>query len=188
MKSESIIFRFFGRVFRYTITIRETAKRKGMPMENATFDFPLKAYVDGAWVDGGVGYGFVILDRSSIIAERSESVPKGPWADSRQVGGELLAMMAVLAWCEERSVPEITVFYDYEGIRSWAVGEWKANKEITRTYVGEMRRCSVKVRWVKVKSHSGDRYNDRVDRLAKDGAAGIAYYWVEETHREADRG
>ena len=70
-------------------------------MDRNNFKYPLKAYVDGAYRDGGVGYGFIIFDRSTVLAERSEPVPKGIWADSRQVGGELLATMAVLAWCEE---------------------------------------------------------------------------------------
>ncbi len=157
-------------------------------MAERSSDLSLKAYVDGAWVKGGVGYGYIILDRSSVIAKRSESVPKGPWADSRQVGGELLATMAVIAWCEERMIPEITLFYDYEGIRSWALGLWKTNKEITRTYVAGIRRSSVRVRWMKVKSHSGDRYNDVVDLLAKDGAAGISAYWADTEYQEVGRG
>jgi len=104
-------------------------------MDRNNFKYPLKAYVDGAYRDGGVGYGFIIFDRSTVLAERSEPVPKGIWADSRQVGGELLATMAVLAWCDDRGVREITVFYDYEGIRAWATGKWRAKKELTQTYV-----------------------------------------------------
>ncbi len=150
-------------------------------MDRTGFKYPLKAYVDGAYRDGGVGYGFIIFDRSTVLAERSEPVPKGIWADSRQVGGELLATMAVLAWCDDRGVREVTVFYDYEGIRAWATGKWRAKKDITQTYVKEIRSRQVKVRWVKVKSHSGDPYNERVDRLAKEGAAGISCYWEEKT-------
>ena len=64
--------------------------------------------------------------------------------------------------------------YDYEGIAKWCTGEWKTKKEGTaaykRFYDGIKDR--LQVRFVKVKGHSNDEYNDMADMLAK-SALGI---------------
>lgn len=60
------------------------------------------------------------------------------------------------------------------GIKSWALGEWKTNIEITKKYKAfyDSIKDELKVTFVKVKAHSNDEYNDLADRLAKD-AIGI---------------
>ncbi len=84
--------------------------------------------------------------------------------------GELHATMQVLRWCEKNNVLDIEVFYDYEGIQKWAAGEWRANNAATQHYQQTVQASPVRVIWRKVKSHSGVRWNDVVDELAKQGA------------------
>ena len=62
------------------------------------------------------------------------------------------------------------IYYDYEGIAAWAQGRWKTNREGTAAYKAffDAVKEKIDVRFVKVKGHSGDKYNDRADRLAKD--------------------
>ena len=68
----------------------------------------------------------------------------------------------------------LDLYYDYEGIEKWCTGEWKTNKRGTIDYKEYYN--SVKdvldVRFIKVKGHSGDKYNDMADSLAK-AAAGV---------------
>jgi ribonuclease HI len=137
----------------------------------------VKVYVDGAWVAGSVGYGFVILSGSNVKVKRSSRVTESPWTDSRQVGGELLAVMNALRWCQDRKIKRIEVYYDYEGVHAWAEGIWKANKIITNDYRRFISESKVSVSWNKVRSHSRDPLNDLADQLAKDGANGKEYYW-----------
>ena len=128
------------------------------------------AYTDGSYLDGAIGYGVVILKDGEPIAELSGPVEEEQLQGMRQVGGELLAFYKAVDWCQENHVQDVAVFYDYEGIEKWATGEWKANNPATQAYVKSMRDCPIAIRWQKVDSHSGDRWNDRADQLAKLGA------------------
>jgi len=66
-------------------------------------------------------------------------------------------------------IKSISIFYDYEGIQKWCNGDWKAKKEGTKRYVEFYKDASklVDVDFIKVKGHSGDKYNDLADELAK---------------------
>ena len=68
---------------------------------------------------------------------------------------------------------EVTIFYDYQGIESWATGEWKTNLDYTKEYknFAEKVATRVKVNFVKVKAHTGVELNERVDELAKQAIA-----------------
>lgn len=127
-----------------------------------------QAYVDGSYINGSVGYGAVILHQNQEIKRFSGSVEHD--VEQRQVVGELQATIQVLMWCEENNILDIEVFYDYEGIQKWAAGEWRANTGATQHYQRIVQATPVRVIWQKVKSHSGVRWNDVVDELAKQGA------------------
>lgn len=71
------------------------------------------------------------------------------------------------------TLPElIEIHYDYNGIERWVTGEWKAKKEETEIYRDKMRSFfeMIDIGFVHVKGHSGDKYNDKADGLAKMGA------------------
>ena len=54
-------------------------------------------------------------------------------------------------------------------IGAWADRRWKANNPLTqgyRDYVAEARK-TIDIRFVKVKAHAGNKYNELADRLAK---------------------
>ena len=96
-------------------------------------------------------------------------------AQMRNVAGEIKGSETVIRWCLEQGVPALEIHHDYEGIAKWCTGEWKANKEGTKAYQAFYRQASktMHIRFVKVKGHSGDTYNDMADRLAKE-ALGMA--------------
>ncbi|MBE9478877.1 MAG: hypothetical protein IMY80_02845 [Chloroflexi bacterium] len=87
------------------------------------------------------------------------------------MAGELRAVQEAIAWCREHSVAEVSLFYDYEGIEKWATGEWRANKPATRAYARMAQDWPIVVHWHKVESHTGNRWNDHADQLAKRGAS-----------------
>jgi len=128
-------------------------------------------YVDGSFINGSTGYGVVVLKNGKVIAELSGSVPELAVDGSRQVAGELLAVKEALKWCEQRSINEVLIYYDYYGIEKWATRQWKANRPLTIEYARRVGESPIKIHWRKVNSHSGDRWNDRADVLAKQGAA-----------------
>jgi ribonuclease HI len=127
-------------------------------------------YVDGSFINGATGYGAVILKDQKVVDELSGAVPIAEVSDTRQVAGELVAVKEALNWCLAHSVSEVSIYYDYLGIEKWATGKWKTNKPLTRDYARFVRDCPIKIHWHKVNSHTGDRWNDRADALAKQGA------------------
>ena len=77
-------------------------------------------------------------------------------------------------WAIENGYKKITIYYDYEGIEKWANGIWKANKVGTQRYkafVAEKRQ-EIEIAFRKVAAHTGVKYNEMADQLAK-AALGI---------------
>lgn len=64
----------------------------------------------------------------------------------------------------------IAIYHDYEGIARWCLGDWKTNKEGTKAYKAfyDGIKDKLHVRFIKVKGHSNDKYNDMADMLAKE--------------------
>ncbi len=104
----------------------------------------------------------------------SESFDDADLAEMRNVAGEIKGAETVLRYCLEHRVPAVEIFHDYQGVASWATGEWKTNKAGTKAYAAFCREAAKRVRvsFRKVKGHSGDTYNDLADSLAK-AALGI---------------
>ncbi len=132
-----------------------------------------KAYVDGSYHNGKIGYGAVILKNDETVQEIYGRIFDGDFSKHRQVGGELLAVIKVLEWCEERDIRNISIYYDYTGIKEWATDSWKANKEATKKYKKFIKESSVSVEWIKVKAHSGNEFNEIADALALKGTKTI---------------
>ena len=70
----------------------------------------------------------------------------------------------------ENNYKEIDIFYDYEGIRSWAMGYWKTNKDETKAYKKffDEKKEKIFINFHKVEAHTGDKFNEMVDSLAKE--------------------
>jgi len=128
-------------------------------------------YVDGSYISGATGYGAVVLKNGDVLDELSGPVDASEVSGTRQVAGELVAVKEALNWCRENSVDEVSIYFDYLGIEKWATGQWKTNQPLTREYARFVIGCPIKIRWHKVNSHTGDRWNDRADALAKKGAS-----------------
>jgi ribonuclease HI len=135
-----------------------------------TAPWEYEAYVDGSYTDGQVGYGTLIMKAGEVVFEVGGMVRDPTLLDMRQVGGELQAVYTTIDWCKNNHVQGVSIYYDYEGIERWATGSWKANNPATQAYSSFMRGCGIKISWNKVKSHSGNPWNEYVDRLAKQGS------------------
>ncbi|MCK5521147.1 MAG: ribonuclease H, partial [Candidatus Marinimicrobia bacterium] len=65
-------------------------------------------------------------------------------------------------------IKEFSLFFDYTGIRDWAEKNWRAKNEYTQAYRDFMEKFKdIKIHWEKVAAHSGNRWNERADELAK---------------------
>ena len=127
-------------------------------------------YVDGSFINGATGYGAVVLEDGKVVDELSGVVDASEVNETRQVAGELVAVKEALNWCREHSVDEVSIYYDYLGIEKWATRQWKTNQPLTKDYARFVAECPIRIHWHKVDSHTGNRWNDRADALAKLGA------------------
>lgn len=143
--------------------------------EQIDIDAEATAYVDGSYNvhDKRFSYGAVIFydGREHTM---SAAFSDAELAGMRNVAGEIKGAEAAMRFCVENGIKSVAIYHDYEGIARWCLGDWKTNKEGTKAYKEyyDSIKDSLKVHFVKVKGHSGDKYNDLVDRLAKD-ALGI---------------
>lgn len=133
------------------------------------------AFVDGSFYEPDFRYscgGIVIFNGN--VKEFAEAGDDYNLVSMRNVAGEILGSKKAMQICLDNNIPELNLFYDYEGIENWCTGVWKTNKVGTMDYKNyyDSIKSKLKVNFIKVKGHSGVELNERVDRLAK-GALGL---------------
>lgn len=135
------------------------------------------AYVDGSYNTATQEYSYgAVIFHNGVELHFSRKFDDPQMAVMRNVAGEIEGSMCAMNYCLEHGIENLDIYFDYEGIEKWCTGAWKANKEGTIAYRDFYRRASEKIRiqFVKVKGHSGNKYNDLADKLAKQ-AAGVAF-------------
>ena len=128
------------------------------------------AFVDGSFniATGVYGYGGFLM-HDGVRYELSGNGSDKEMASMRNVAGEIFGSMAAMEYAVNHGITNLSIYYDYMGISKWCTGEWKANKKGTiayRDYYNKIK-TKVNVQFEKVKGHSGDKYNDMADMLAK---------------------
>jgi ribonuclease HI len=139
------------------------------PQEKRILSAGYQAYVDGSFMNGKIGYGSVIVKKDQNVHEIFGSLDDALALEQRQVPGEIEAVKKTIAWCKKNKITSIEIFYDYMGLEKWATGQWKTNNDITRKYAEFMKKTTIIVNWKKVKSHTGNKWNEHADMLAKRG-------------------
>ena len=130
-----------------------------------------------AFIDGSYGtvkeremYSFgavIITDKQEVELYRSYLNPD--WIAFRNVAGEIQGAMEAISWALDHGKEEIDVYYDYQGIEKWAIGDWRANSAVAIAYVKFIQEVKdqIAIRFFHVPAHTGVDYNERVDDLAK---------------------
>ena len=157
---------FKGAIYKSFKTLEEAeefVKGNEEKIENVEEVDGVYAYIDGSFdrVQGDKKYEF------------KHAGNREDYAQLHNVAGELEAAKYVMWYAVDKKIKEITLFYDYQGIESWAIGDWQANLPYTQDYVKFYNKVKsvVKVNFVKVKAHTGVELNEVVDKLAKDAIA-----------------
>ena len=136
----------------------------------------VRAYVDGSYdaSSGRFSCGAVVLriDSEGSIArtrEFSEAFDDPEAAKLRNVAGEIMGAKTAIDFCLRNGIEEVVIYHDYEGVGKWGDGLWKANNQLTRLYRDYVAKAKtrMKISFVKVAAHSGNKYNEMADRLAK---------------------
>ena len=132
------------------------------------------------WVDGScfpqangllrLGWGLLVKKNGvEIHRDKGNDIPHTA-VDHRNVAGEILAILKAIQWCKSQEITEVTIYYDYKGLESWATGAWRAKLPFTQAYAHTVKESGITIHWVKVKAHTGNPENDIVDQLAKEAA------------------
>lgn len=139
---------------------------------NQDLDGKLLAYVDGSFSNILKKYSAaaVFVIDGEIIHKESMAYDDKEHLAIRNVAGEIKASMMAINYAIENNYKEIDIFYDYEGIRSWAMGYWKTNKDETKAYKKffDEKKEKIFINFHKVEAHTGDKFNEMVDSLAKE--------------------
>jgi ribonuclease HI len=127
----------------------------------------VRVYVDGAFMPGcdKAGWAFVVIEDGKEIARGSGFTAFA--AESRNIDGECMASYQAMRWLDHND-KYATICHDYEGIARWARGEWQAKSNIARQYVAAVKPLLFRVKFEKVAAHTGVKWNEIVDKLAKD--------------------
>lgn len=135
----------------------------------------LVAYVDGSYnvENNQFSYGMVLLDGEQELKFQQFFIDE-ELASMRNVAGEIKGAEAAMRYAVEQGFHKLYIYHDYEGIAKWCQGAWKTNKEGTKAYKAyfDSIRDKLQVVFVKVAAHTGNKYNEMADQLAKE-ALGI---------------
>ena len=131
----------------------------------------VEAYVDGSYEHciREYGSGVVILKNGEVQKTYSEKGNEESLVTMRNVAGEIEAAKLAMSYCLDNNIENLILYFDYEGIEKWCTGVWKTNKTGTIDYKKyyDSIKDKLNVKFVKVKAHSGDKYNEEADKLAK---------------------
>lgn len=129
-------------------------------------------YTDGSFNGSYASWAYIIVNEDKLIhSETGNFSPSDPINAGYQIGGELGAVMEGLKYCKKNRLKG-RIFHDYIGIRSWVgdlFGEkpWKTNKFYTKEYRNfVLAHKEFLEDFVKVKGHSGNKWNEEVDKIA----------------------
>ena len=130
----------------------------------------LRVFVDGCFSPGFAksGWAFVVTENDVEIARGSGITAFD--AESRNIDGEVMASYQAMRWLDSNDKTG-TICHDYEGIARWAKGEWQAKSNIAKRYVAAAKPYLHRVSFEKVAAHTGVKWNELVDQLAKDAIA-----------------
>jgi ribonuclease HI len=131
----------------------------------------LRVYVDGSYIPPHehAGWSWVAVEDGVEIARASGKTPHP--AASRNIDGELYAAWKAMEFLAKKK-RKGTICYDYQGVESWATGEWRANSAVSQIYLNRIAEIKIWASFERVAAHSGDQWNDKADALAKKAITG----------------
>ena len=173
---------FAGAEYKSFADMADAAEYLGLAknIEQEPIPAGVRAYVDGSYdaANGRFSSGVVMVrtneDGTVKTRELSQVFDDAEAAKQRNIAGEIMGAKIAIDFCLRQGIDAVSIFHDYEGVGKWADGLWKANNPMTQAYSRyvAMARTRMKIEFVKVKAHAGNKYNEMADKLAKE-ALGI---------------
>lgn len=158
------------------VSVREKKKPEKVVVAEPSLEPHVKTsdeitiYVDGSYELSSerYAYGLVAVSGGKEIYTDRKAF-KSEFSSMRNVAGEVLGAVTAMKYAKAEGYKKVKLYFDYQGIESWALGTWKRNNKLTQGYHEFYKeiKSDLQVKFIKVKGHSGDEFNDRADELAK---------------------
>ena len=121
--------------FKSLLEAEEYIKRYNYTKEQENEKKGTHAYISGCFNNSSKRYGYAGL----IFHEGNKYIIKGNGNDSNlimmgAVGSQILASKETIKKAIDLEIKNIDIYYDYDGVKKWANGEWKRNLKETRDY------------------------------------------------------
>lgn len=143
------------------------------------------AYTDGSYnrTEEKYGYGVIVVENGEVIRKEHGGGYPSPDENGWNINGELAAAEHAVQMAMDNNCKELMIFHDYEGVGKWADHQWNTSKNYVREYIRfiENARNVLKISFIHVKGHSGDKYNEMADTQAGIGAGLIQEETAETT-------
>ena len=129
-------------------------------------------YVDGSYLNGIIGWGFVHVKNREVLDKKCGGIVPTP-GTSRNITGELESAKMAIRDALSNGLKEIYIVNDYQGISSYITGAWKPDKQESKDYTNWVNsvKDKISIKFVKVKGHTNNIFNDMVDEMAKLGTS-----------------
>ncbi len=150
---------------------KKPTARAATPKEIPLDPSLMTVYVDGSYdiaQPDRYSFGAVFLYQGKMETESRLIVdPEG--AKMHNVAGEIAGARYAMETVIGMGLRDMELCYDYFGIEKWCTGAWRANLPATKALAAYYNSIQgrLTVRFRKIESHTGVRYNELADRLAK---------------------
>ena len=129
--------------------------------------------VDGSFStkNNKVGIGFAMRENEEDEVENYYACYEGKYDKYKHITGEFFATILSIETAIAKGWNEVNLIYDYLGIGKLIEDDWRANTALTAWFKRNIKKLQKKIEiyTYKVRSHVGDIWNERADKLAKYG-------------------
>jgi ribonuclease HI len=133
--------------------------------------YSINAYTDGSYdaLTKAFSCGVVLLTPNGRFFMNEKYSANDNNTETRNVAGELKGAELAIRYAMLNGYRRVRIYHDYEGVAAWAAGEWQAKSEVARLYVDFIGKASskIEIQFQKVAAHTGNKYNEIADKLAK---------------------
>lgn len=150
---------------------RMTADRMAADEMEVVDRYSINAYTDGSYdaFTKAFSCGVVLLTPNGRFFMNEKYSANDNNTETRNVAGELKGAELAIRYAMLNGYRRVRIYHDYEGVAAWAAGEWQAKSEVAKVYVDFIGKASskIEIQFQKVAAHTGNKYNEIADKLAK---------------------
>lgn len=125
----------------------------------------VKIYSDGSAVPSKSGWsgGWAFV----IVGEKSDIYGSGGQQDTTNNQMEIIAVIEAIRYCKDHlKFRRLIIHTDSNLVYYQAQKLWKRNANLDLWQEFDILSEDVQIEWIKVKAHSGNFYNEKVNKLA----------------------